>query len=535
MAKKKIIKVILSIVIVLVIAVLGCLAYYFFGVVGVESKRTYRESDAVVQNVDTGKTVLDDTVTYQTMNGFGASACWWSQDIGKWENSEEILSYLYDSDKGIGLNIYRYNLGAGSKGDDHILTENRKTECFLQADDTYDFSADKDAQSCLAIAKKLAGDDLRVTLFSNSPPVSLTKNGAGYGSATKDSEAPSESNIDEANYDKFADFCYNSAEFFLNEGYRVTDVSPINEPQYSWQAWFNWDGSYAVNQEGCYYSETDAMKLYNAIINKFAGSELDEKGCKISMFESGAIEGENTTNSSYIDIMLGTNRENVFKNKPLRNYFDSISMHSYWSSAYTKEQAAKYLADKYSQYDVVCTEYCQMTSDQNTGVMDLISAEKNGTNGLTIEYGVAMAQVIVDDLTILNAKEWDWWTACSYGVYPDGLVYLNPDNHHDIQTSKRLWCLGNFSKFIDEGATRIACSSGVKALSSCAFVNEDNSTVVVYVNNTDADETTTLNSTGAYSVYTTSDSLDLEQTASGEAGDISVSVPAMSVVTVVMK
>ncbi|MCH5321881.1 MAG: hypothetical protein J1E36_08950, partial [Eubacterium sp.] len=100
MAKKKIFKIILSIVIVLVVAVLGFLAYYFFGVVGVESKRTYGESDAVVQNVDTGKTVLDDTVTYQTMNGFGASACWWSQDIGKWENSEEILSYLYDSDKG---------------------------------------------------------------------------------------------------------------------------------------------------------------------------------------------------------------------------------------------------------------------------------------------------------------------------------------------------------------------------------------------------------------------------------------------------
>ena len=115
---------------VILLAVLIAAAYILFGVVGMEKKRTYPQSAAVEANVGTGKTVLDTNVTYQTMNGFGASACWWSQDVGTWENHEEILSYLYDSEKGIGLNIYRYNLGAGSKGDAHILTENRGTECF---------------------------------------------------------------------------------------------------------------------------------------------------------------------------------------------------------------------------------------------------------------------------------------------------------------------------------------------------------------------------------------------------------------------
>lgn len=40
-----------------------------------------------------------------------------------------------------------------------------------------------------------------------------------------------------------------------------------------------------------------------------------------------------------------------------------------------------------------------------------------------------MANTIVDDLTIMNANEWDWWTACSYGTYTDGLIYLDEDNH----------------------------------------------------------------------------------------------------------
>lgn len=527
--------IILFISLVIIIAAIAALAYIYFGVVGVDGKRIYNQSEAVVNNVNTGETVLDDTITYQTMNGFGASACWWSQDIGTWENTEEILSYLYDDEKGIGLNIYRYNLGAGSKGDEHILIENRGTQCFLNSDGSYDFSKDAAAQNCLAAAKKLAGDNLRVTLFCNSAPVNLTKNGAAYCSAEKDENAPWISNLDEENYSAFADFCYNSADYFINQGYRVTDVSPINEPQYNWRAWFNEDGSYSAKQEGCYYSKTEAAALYSTMIDKFAGTELEGKGCKISMFESGAAEGEGTTNAAYLDCLIGKGPKYVFKNKKLRKYFDTVSFHSYWSSAQTKEQTAQYLAEKYSTYDVVCTEYCQMRNDENSGVFDLISKEENGTNGMSIEYGVAMAKVIMDDLTILNAKEWDWWTACSYDVYPDGLIYLNPDKHDDIQVSKRLWCLGNFSRFIDEGATRIACSSGVDALSSCAFVNPDNSTVAVYVNNTDNDKTTVLKCAGDYSVYTTSAKYDLEKTASGNAGDITISVPAMSVVTIVFE
>ena len=50
---------------------------------------------------------IEPTAAYQTMNGFGASACWWSQEVGNWENAKDILSLLYDENSGIGLNIYR--------------------------------------------------------------------------------------------------------------------------------------------------------------------------------------------------------------------------------------------------------------------------------------------------------------------------------------------------------------------------------------------------------------------------------------------
>lgn len=528
-------KTVIGIGIAVIIVLVAVGAYLLFGVIGIDGKRTYSESKSVNANTGTGITVVDESTTYQTLNGFGASACWWSQDVGKWENSREILSYLYSRDKGIGLNIYRYNLGAGSKGDSHILTENRATESFLNDDGTYDFNADADAQECLAAAKELAGENLRVTLFCNSAPVQYTKNGAGYCSPSKDENAPWITNLPSENYESFADYCYNCAVHFLDEGYRVTDVSPINEPQYSWQAWYNDDGTYSVNQEGCYYSKTEARDLLNVFVDKFEGSAAEEQGCRVSMFESGAMEGDDSTCAAYMDCILGKGPKYVFKNKKLRKYFNSVNMHSYWSNEETKINAAKYISDKYSNYDIVSTEYCQMTNDENTGVYDLISAEKDGTNGMTIEYGVEMAKVIIDDLTIMNAVEWDWWTACSYGIYTDGLVYLNPDNHSDIQTSKRLWCLGNFSKFINEGAVRLACSSGVDGLDCCAFANIDGSNVIVYVNDTDSSLLTKLDCTSDYEIYTTSADYDLEMTAQGSSGNTEISVPSMSVVTVVMK
>ncbi|MGN1421626.1 MAG: glycoside hydrolase [Eubacterium sp.] len=532
---KKTKKTILYIIIAVLIFIIAAGAIILFGVVGIDKKVSYSESEKANNNINTGVTVVDESTTYQTLNGFGASACWWSQDVGKWENSKEILSYLYDSDKGIGLNIYRYNLGAGSKGDSHILTENRSTEGFLNDDGSYDFTADADAQKCLKEAKELAGDDLRVTLFCNSAPVQLTKNGAGYCSPSKDENAPWESNLAPENYESFADYCYSCAVHFLDEGYRVTDVSPINEPQYNWQAWYNDDGTYSVNQEGCYYSKTEARDLLNVFVDKFDGSDVDEKGCKVSMFESGAIEGDDSTCAAYMDCILGKGPKYVFKNKKLRNYFDTVNMHSYWSDKATKENAENYFSDKYSKYSIACTEYCQMTTDESTGVFDLISAEENGTNGMTIEYGVAMAKVIVDDLTVMNATEWDWWLGCSYGTYTDGLVYLNPDDHSDIQASKRLWCLGNFSKFIDEGAIRLACSSGVDGLDSCAFANLDGTNVIVYVNDTDNDLSTTYDCQSDYEIYTTSADCDLEMTSKGGKGTAEITVPSMSVVTVVVK
>ena len=202
-----------------------------------------------------------------------------------------------------------------------------------------------------------------------------------------------------------------------------------------------------------------------------------------------------------------------------------------------------------------------MTNDASTGVLGHIQAEGGSTNGMTIDYGLALADIIYQDMTILNSIEWDWWTACGRGVYPDSLIYISDSNHDNIQPSKRLWCLGNYSKFIEPGAKRINVSTGsafgsnlVTAqtynwttdndsgvdknnyIEQSAYLNPDGSVVIVYINNSDTYEYTTFTDT-AYSEfksYVTDAGKDLELYQHGKIGD-TVIIPAKSVTTVVLR
>ena len=164
------------------------------------------------------------------------------------------------------------------------------------------------------------------------------------------------------------------------------------------------------------------------------------------------------------------------------------------------------------------------------------------------------------DLTILNAVEWDWWVAVGPGVYPDALIYVNKENHNDVQTSKRLWVMGNYARFIEDGARRVSVSTGSNFaknlvtnttyswkdgnttrtdknnyIEQTAYQNPDGTVVVVYINNSDTNEYTKFSSSDykKFETYVTDESRDLEKYQSGNT-NVAVSIPAKSVTTVVL-
>ncbi|MGN0533540.1 MAG: glycoside hydrolase [Eubacterium sp.] len=488
----------------------------------------------VVNSIDTSstKTTLTESTTYQTMEGFGASACWWSQEVGGWSNLDEIIELLYGKENGIGLNIYRYNLAGGSESDTFITDRLRRGEDFLgEGSDindasTYDWSADANAQKALASAQK-ANSGLKVTLFSNSAPVSITDNGKAYCSYS------ATQNLSESNYQAFANYVVNCAEHFIEQGYNVTEVSPINEPEWAWAA----DQNGYAGQEGCHFTDTAARTFYNNyMVPTLQSSSLNGK-VGLSVWESGQLNHSSYW-SGFLNKMFSSATAYKSSNSNIRSYVDSLDTHSYWCSTSDRTTVASQISgSSYSAISKVrCTEYCQMTNDGNTGVYDLIQQEGT-TNGMGIEYGLAMADIIYQDLTILNAVEWDWWTACSGGIYPDGLVYINYNDHSDVQTAKRLWCLGNFSKFIEDGAVRIAVSAGSmpSTVEQCAFKNPDGSIAIVYINKGDATQFTSVDGYTSFESYVTDESHDLELYQSGSSQGKAIAIPAKSVTTVVVK
>ena len=88
------------------IVVILCVAVIIGGAFGVY---------ALAVNFGTTTITLDTSKTYQTMNGFGASSAWIYQDLGERGDKdikETAMEMLY-GDTGLGLNTFRYNVGAG--------------------------------------------------------------------------------------------------------------------------------------------------------------------------------------------------------------------------------------------------------------------------------------------------------------------------------------------------------------------------------------------------------------------------------------
>ena len=108
------------------------------------------------------KITLNSNKTFQTIEGFGASGAWWAQVVGAWDHEDKatkksvnkaIAELLYNKETGIGLSIYRYNLGGGSKnsGSSVFPNKNRMAESFDKGDGTYDWTRDKEAVNMMKL------------------------------------------------------------------------------------------------------------------------------------------------------------------------------------------------------------------------------------------------------------------------------------------------------------------------------------------------------------------------------------------------
>ncbi|HVW59571.1 MAG TPA: glycoside hydrolase, partial [Puia sp.] len=208
--------------------------------------------------------------THQTIHSFGASDSWSAKFMGSWASlskKNQIADYLFSMDvdsggnpKGIGLSLWRFNIGAGSyeQGDTSGIADvYRREECFLNPDGTYDWNKQQGQQWFLNAAKQRGVKYLLG--FAVSPPVYMTSNGKAYGTGTP------QFNLSASRYQAYADFLVEVCRHFQSTSTPLDYVSPVNEPQWNW-------GS-SNNQEGTAASNTDIANLV-----KVLGPDLQTNG-----------------------------------------------------------------------------------------------------------------------------------------------------------------------------------------------------------------------------------------------------------------
>ncbi len=431
---------------------------------------------------------------YQTFEGFGTSSCWWSQNVDDEETAKEIARLLYDDETGLGLDIYRYNIGGGEHDNPEcrIWDTSRRTESFYVLNEEtgeyeYDFTRDANARRMLDYAVDYGATE--VILFCNSPHFSMTKSGHASGGLEDYT-----SNLPKENYAAFVDYVLTIADWFVEQGYPVSAISPINEPQWSW-------GGAWVGQEGCHYTADETVE----VLEMFA-LEMQKRGCtyKLSGPESGQLTEEYY---EYID--------KFFASEILNGYCDSISAHSYWidNNWWAKSSFGNKMAEQYPDKKFEMSEWCELPMRLDPK---------------TIDSGLYMANVIMQDLTWMNAVSWQSWTA----VNGDGVLDIIDG---ELTEYNRYYAYKHFSAFIKPGMTRVKVKDSFgdnSRISTIAFMN-DEQTVIVVINNEDYLQTVRFfGNYDSMKIYRTDKDLNCEEIYSGNA-QIYSSFSPKSITTIV--
>lgn len=448
------------------------------------------------------RVVISPDVKYQTIEGFAASDCWSAAVIGKYWTSKrsgmaELLFSREIADgqpKGIGLSMWRTNLGAGSAeqglaskigvdGGKDAYEYYRRAESYLNDDLSYDWTRCEGQRFFLDEAKRYGVES--IVLFSNSPNVQFTKNGlaTNIGNGFK-------TNLKDECYDDFAQYMARVAKQYKAWGYPVTHISPVNEPQYDWAG---------EAQEGCTWANSEIANLTRELDKALDDEGVDAKiliaeasswDCVYKKVNAGNVNPKST--NAIAELFQSASDNYVGDLKHIAKVFGA---HSYWTDGTwdgmrnERQQAAS--AAQAAGIGLWQTEW-SMLGDGYSG------SEFMGYDMATeLDIALYMDKVIHNDLTVANVSSWSFWTSMDVtrwsqkdrfmliNFVPSGGEYsVDLSGEGKYNPYPTLWVLGNYSRFIRPGYVRINTDyPESRTLFSSAYASPDGKQIVVVYSN----------------------------------------------------
>ncbi len=486
---------------------------------------------------------------FQTMEGFAASDCWVPNYVGTyWSDTEKesIAKLLFSQSvangkpEGIGLSMWRFNLGGGTaeQGDaSGIADRTRRAECFLNADGSYNWDRQAGQQYFLQKAKQYGCE--RFVMFSNTPPVYYTQNGKGYSSSG------SFSNLKGDSYGAYASYITRVLTYFKEQkGIDFALVSPVNEPQYNWGD---------PSQEGSGWKNAEIKQLAGQLDASLTSSGLSTKQLLPEAADWNylvSVKGD-ADRSNQLDDFFSNGSANYLGDLP--SVAKVAAGHSYWTDGSFAEmqqirQSVQAKAAAHS-LQVYQTEWSMLGDYYNENYP---GHDKAGY----MDIALYMAKVIHADMVYASASSWSFWTSMDLerwghksrflliSVTPADGVYGDIRNSGTHESRKNLWVLGNYSLFVRPGFKRVSLdiANASSLFMGSAYVAPDGKRLVaVYTNISDkriAVNTALSGVSGktvsSVKMYTTSQTSDLqEEVVAGASADKQLVIPARAVVTIV--
>ncbi|MGN0447384.1 MAG: glycoside hydrolase [Acutalibacteraceae bacterium] len=361
--------------------------------------------------------------------GWGTSLCWWAHRLGFDDELSQKAAELFYGEKGLKLNIMRYNIGGGDDPNhNHITRTDSKIPGWLKinkkGEKVYDYTADKNQLNVLLRCIKESGNDAFVEAFSNSPPFFMTVSGCSSGSSDAKSD-----NLKQECVTEFAEYLAHVCAYIEKEmDIKIGSLAPMNEPNTAyWKEFSN-------KQEGCHVSvgqrQNDLLLAVSDAMKKAGLSHVN-------------LTASDETNSKLQLLSCKNYSDDVLK------VIDRISTHTY-------EKADKGLRDFVKERNLPLW----MTETDWSSSVGVYSKEMGP--------GLWFSKKIIEDITVLSPQAWVMWQAIGGytgkepfdgnldGPPPDmnkgfwGLGYCDFDKK-EIFLSQKYYCFGQFTRFMRPG------------------------------------------------------------------------------------
>lgn len=361
---------------------------------------------------------VDPTRRFQTIRGWGTALSWGANAIGDWQDVDartEIVDLLFGQDRGLGLDIARYNIGATEHPDhDHMRLAASIPSFWPERPGEWDLTSDSAQRWVLEQA--LARSVRTVEAFAVSPHYWWTNSGCTAGAADTGD------NLKTEHVDDFADYITEVVRIFDRQwGVKFHTLSPINEPSAPW---------WVVNgrQEGCHYSLPAQAQVLEAV-----SGHLERKGLAdrthLQMPDEPGATAALTAVQSYGDRIAALGQ---------------VSTHSYWGG----DRAA--LRDYVRAHDVEL-----WMSEWGTGG-DAGYQPQHISSALNLSGG------LLTDLKVLQPDAWCIWNACesieaNRGENVSwGLIHATyTPGQEDFYVAKQYYGYANYVKFLRAGSVAI--------------------------------------------------------------------------------